>query len=320
MSGINMRAMRVSTKLKKKGILRELRRSSLFYLLLLPTFALILTFNYYPALSAIYHAFFKWSVIEKEIFIGLDNFKRMVRDPILGTSIVNLLQLVGVRVVISVVVPFTVAELFFAVKNMRVQYWYRVVILLPMIVPGMVNLLIWQFIFSPHLGMINSFLGALGLERFQNDWLGNPNTALYSLMFRGFPWLVGRGVAGAGVLIFLAGLFAIPQSLMDSAKLDGVTGFRRIFYLDIHFVIGQIKLFIILGFINGMQNFGEILVLTQGGPINRTMTPALHMYYEAFSYDRLGYASSIGFAMFLILLILTYINMRFVKSKTEYEA
>ena len=299
----------------KGAFLRSVKKALPFYAILLPTFALIITFNYYPAGSAIFHSFFRWSVIEPTKFVGFQHFQTMAADPVLRTSIGNLLQLVAFRVFIAVVVPFIVAELMFSVRNKKVQYYYRIMVLLPMIVPGIVIMLIWRFIYNPHIGLANALLEGVGLGNLTNDWLGNPDTALYSLMFMRFPW-----VAGTGVLIYLAGLYSIPESLMDATKLDGVGRFRRIFVLDIHFVVGQIKLFIVLGFITGLQYFGEQLIMTQGGPVNRTMTPALHMYFEAFTYDRLGYASAIGFSMFVVLLILTYINLRFIKSKTEYVA
>jgi ABC-type sugar transport system permease subunit len=133
-------------------------------------------------------------------------------------------------------------------------------------------------------------------------------------MFIGFPFL-----AGTSVLIYLAGLMSISTEVIESAKLEGATGFSRIRHIDVPLLTGQIKLFLVLGIIGNVQRFGDIFILTQGGPGFSTNVPGLVMYYAAFSSNQLGYAAAIGLVMFVVILLFTVIVMRFIRSSTEFE-
>ena len=133
--------------------------------------------------------------------------------------------------------------------------------------------------------------------------------------FVGFPF-----VAGLNLLIYLAGLDNIPGEVIDAALLDGATGWRRFWRIDVPFITGQIKLIVILTMITQIQGFQTIILLTQGGPGYSTTVPGWVMYQNAFQFGRMGYASAIGVAMFIVMLIMTAINMRFLRSSVEYEA
>jgi len=314
-------------------------RRKFIYLALLPTFVLLGTFNYYPAISAIYHSFYEWDGVTTERFIGVDNFTRMASDELLigltpqpeddswwahlrawlkgwsKSAISHMIVLVAAGVLISITVPLLAAELIFHLRSERWRYWYRVLFVVPMVVPGMVTLLIWQFIYDGEIGLLNSILGAVGLEALTHAWLGEPSTALYAVIGVGFPW-----VAGLGFLIYLAGLENIPESLLDAAAIDGAGALTRFWRVDLPLIMGQIKLLVILAVIGGVQGFQGILVLTMGGPGTATTVPGLHMYLSAFSSERMGYACAIGLAMFILILALTIVNMKYLRSSVEYEA
>jgi ABC-type sugar transport system permease subunit len=134
-------------------------------------------------------------------------------------------------------------------------------------------------------------------------------------MFIGFPW-----VSGVAVLIYLAALNNIGEDILDAAKLDGAMGFTRVRTVDFPLVLGQVKLLSVLAIIGSLQGYAMQLVLTKGGPGYATEVPGLVMYQEAFSYQRLGYACSIGLVLFLVILALTYLNLRYVRSSVEYQA
>ena len=285
------------------------------YLYLVPTFFVLAIFSYYPPLSAFYHAFFDWDGVTTPRFIGLGNFREMAQDPVLLGSIPNLIKLVLASLVTGLTAPLLVAELIFSLRGGRAAYFYRLFYVMPVVVPTIVTLLLWQFIFDPNVGPVNGILGGAGLISPQTDWFGDPHIALYTLMLVGFPW-----VQGVNVLIYLAGLQNIPASVHDAALLDGATGWRRLRYIDLPLVMGQVKLLLILGIIGGVQGFSLQFVLTQGGPGNATMVPGYLMYQTAFQGNRFGYGSAIGLALFLVILLFTYLNMRFVRTSTEYEA
>jgi ABC-type sugar transport system permease subunit len=182
------------------------------------------------------------------------------------------------------------------------------------VAPLVVVILLWKFIYDPSVGLLNTLLGAVGLSALQHAWLGEFGTALPALMFIGFPF-----ASGTSVLIYLAGLMNIPSEVMEAASLDGATGVRRILHVDLPLLMGQVKLFIVLGIIGGVQAFEIPLILTQGGPGWATEVPGLRMYQVAFEDNRFGYASAIGFVLFLVVLLLTFITFRFIRS-SESEA
>jgi len=305
----------VQTSVKKKGSNRRLLLSSLqAYLFLLPTFALIGLFSYYPALLALYHSLTDWNGILLADYVGLNNFREMLNDQVLLASLGNMVTVAIWSLVVTLTVPLLVAELIYSLRNNRAQYWYRLLFVAPIVVPFVVTLLVWRFIYDPDLGLLNALLERLGIS-FQSRWLGDPDLALYCLLFIGFPF-----AAGTNVLIYLAGLQSIGESVIDAAKLDGAIGLRRMISIDLPLIMGQVRLLGILSLIGGIQGFGAQLVLTRGGPGYATMVPGMWMYETAFSYSRMGYASAIGTSMFVVILGLTLVIMRSVESSTDYTA
>jgi len=290
---------------KKKGI----------YPFIIPTFLLLVTFSYYPIFSAFYHSLFDWMGDGQSIWVGLANFKELFSDPVMGESSVNAVKLILFGIAVSVIVPLAAAELIFHIKSKRIQYIYRVLFVVPMVVPIIVILLIWGIIYDYEIGVINQLMRAVGLGNCVQAWLADPKLVLYSLMFLGFPW-----VGGFSLLIYSAGLQGISHDVLDSCKIDGASGLRRIFHIDIPLIMGQIKLLVVLGFIGGVQGFQTQLLLTGGGPGYASMVPGMYLYENAITYDRMGYACAIGVVLFIIVLTLTYANMKYLKSSTEYEA
>lgn len=283
------------------------------YAMILITFVMLATFNYYPALSGLYRAFFRYDVGLKPVWVGLDHFIRLfTADDIFQKSIGNVAFLATWNVIKALTFPFLVAELIFGLSNAKHKYFYRLAIIVPIVVPGMVNLLLWQFIYDGTYGLLNNLLVALGKPEWQRAWLGDPRVALYAVTFMGFPW-----VGGINVLIYLAGLQSITNEIIDSAKIDGCTGARRIWYIDMPLIKGQFKFMLITSIMGGLQGWGAMFVMTRGGPGTATMVPGLWLYNNAFFWGRMGYASAIGMVMFIVIMILTIINMRAIRSSTE---
>lgn len=281
------------------------------YLMLLPTFVLLLTFNYYPAFMGLYRSFFIWDVGLPAEFVGLGNFTKLFgEDLVFRKSLGNVAILTIWRVISGVTIPFLVAELIFNLRNHVSQYTYRVLMILPTVVPGIVHLLLWQFIYDGTHGLLNAILAGVGLESWQQPWLGNPKTSLYAVTFMGFPW-----VSGVTVLIYMAGLQGISREIIDSAAVDGATGLRRIWSIDLPLIMGQIKLITVLAVIGGLQGWVGIFVMTNGGPGTASMVPGLWMYNNAFLWNKMGYASAIGMFLFILIFSMTLINMKFVKSE-----
>ena len=293
-----------------RRLLKQIYRSRASYLMLLPTFALLLVFNYYPAVSGLYHSLYRWNPGSESFFIGFANFAQMASDQLLLVGIPHLLIMMAFGVVLGGVgAPLLIAELMFFVKSQRAQYWYRVLFIVPLVIPAVAGLLIWQNMYDPNVGLINETLRAIGLGNWAQDWLGNPRLALGSLIFMGFPW--ANIIA---ILVFYAGLQAIPGDLIDAGKVDGAKLGTIIRHIHVPMLTGQFKFILVTSVIGGLQAFGVQLVMTGGGPENATFVPGLEMYYAATKYDQLGYSAAISVTMFIIILILTIVQMRFIKS------
>lgn len=257
-----------------------------------------------------FHSFFDWDLVGQKEFIGLQNFREIFSDRVFLSSIPTLIILTIPKLLIGVIAPLIMAEMIFAVKNVRLKYWYRVLILLPMVIPGVVGTLIWKFVYDPSQGLITNLARMFGfLDGSQAlDWLGNPSTVIPSIIFMGFPW-----IGGTAVLIYMAGLLNISSEVIESSIIDGCGVLRRIWKIDLPLLIGQIRFFVITGLIGLVQDFSIQLVITKGGPGYETYVPAYHLYMMAFQSGRMGYASAIGVVMFLFIFALSLFAHKYLK-------
>lgn len=291
---------------------RELWRARLSYAFLLPTVALLLVFNYYPAFSGIYHAFTEWSPGIETTWVGFDQFRDLRDNRYFWAGIGNLLILVGTGF-LKLVVPLAVAEMIFHVTSSRLGYAFRTLFVLQVIVPGVVGVLLWVNVYDPNIGLANQTLRAIGLDGWTRSWLGDAGTAIWSIVFIGFPW-----VSAFALLIFYGGLISIPSEIFDSAALDGASTMRRIINIDLPLLLAQVRLLLILTFIATVQEFAAIFLTTGGGPGSATYVPSLELYYQAVRFNNFGAASAIGAVLFIVILGGTIINLRYVKSSVEY--
>ena len=294
-------------------MLKSYKKSDLFgYFWILPAFLLICVFSVYPALSALLHSFTEWDLVNVE-FIGIDNFKRLFSDKILWYSCGNLLLLLSPGLEWGNLAPLTLAELLHNLKSEKWSNAYRFIFVIPTLVPGMVNMLIWtKIVFNPFpSGLVNSILGSL-FGASAKGWYFDENLALLSMVLTGFPW-----AAGTSFLIYLAGLNNISESVYEALDLDGITAWKRVFYIDLPLLKSQIKYFVMMGIIGAMQSFSMQLAFTKGGPNYATTVPGYYMYDRAFFGSEFGYAAAIGFFLFVVTLIVTIINNKFMKSTEE---
>lgn len=292
------------------------RKSDYFgYVWLAPAFVLMCIFSIYPALSALYHSFTDWNIYNSSltVFTGLANFQRLFTDYIFWKSCLNLIILIVTGMIFGNVAALGLAELLHSLKSIKSSSVYRFLFIIPTLVPGMVNMLIWTQIIlsSSPIGLMNTILAAFGVETL--GWYYSESTAMISMIITGFPW-----VSGTSFLIYLAGLNNIPDSVYEALELDGAGTWKRIFWIDLPLIKSQIKYFVMMGIIGGMQSFDMQLVFTSGGPNYATIVPGYYMYERAFMGNQFGYAAAIGFVIFAVTLILTIINNKFMKSTEEF--
>jgi len=284
------------------------------YLLLLPTFLLLSIFNVVPFVLAFAASFTRYEVGESPEFIGLANYRDYLSDPTLFISFRNMLFLTSFAVVMTIVVPLTVAKLIFSLSSDRARYFYRVLFLIPIVVPGVAIVMIWKGMIYGDDGMVNEFLKVIGLNDHTHGWLSHPRTVLWACALVGLPF-----ANGIQILIYYAGLSSIPESVHEAAFLDGASGVRKFFTIDVPMVLSQIKLLVILTIIAGVQGFEGLFILTRGGPGFKSMVPGLWMYFNAFSFQRMGYACAIGVILFLLILAVTVLNLRYFRTAEELQ-
>jgi raffinose/stachyose/melibiose transport system permease protein len=288
-------------------LLKAIWANKFVYLFLVPLLIPIVIFGYLPAIQA-----FSLSIIsERGKFTGIENFVILFTDKILGKSAVNMIWLLLVSMLTANIPAFIMAELLYSIKSRQMSSLYRFLFIIPMMIPAAVTMLLWRYLMlDPLNGLINVVLIKFGIAPL--GWLGEVKTALPGLMLVGFPWM-----AGTNLLIYLAGIQNIPESVIESAILDGARILRRIFMIDIPLLVGQIKLLIVLGIIGGIQGFQLQYIMTvdgAGGPAYATMVPGLWMYRRAFQFSDFEYASTIGVVMFLVILFFSYLNIKFIHS------
>ncbi|MBJ9990868.1 DUF5711 family protein [Paenibacillus sp. S28] len=299
--------------LKKRNrlvIFRQIWKSKYIYLGLAPTFILVFVFLYYPAFSGLFHSLYDWQPGGRTTFVGLANFERMIHDPYVIKGMGNLLILIITGLIKAIIPALITAELIFHLRSKRLQYGFRTAFTASMVIPGVALLLIWQNLYDPNVGLINNVLELIGLGSWAHGWLGDPNTALWAIIFIGFPFI---GILQ--LLVFYAGLLSIPNELIESAKMDGANLWRIIRSIHLPLLGGQFKFLIILTLIGIIQDFNGIMIVTGGGPMDSTYVPALQMYYAATKFNDLGYASALGVSMFLAILAITVVNMKLIKTE-----
>lgn len=297
------------------------------YLLVVPSIIFVGLFSYFPAISAIYHSLFEWQGGEFKQFVGLQNFQRAFTDEVLWGSFL----VIGILIVANIfkMIPsIFVAVMVHRLRSDKWQYWYRVLLVLPMIVPGLVTLFIWKFFFDPNLGVLNKVLDVTGLKSllvfldqrlfqwgiFESGvpiaWLSQPDLIVPSLIIWGFPW-----IGAVGVLIYLAGLQGIGAEVYEAAELDGVNGWQKFLYIEFPLIMTQVRLSLVLLIIATLQGFGlQLLLLGEGGGAGgRGMVPGLWMFNRAFVAGEFGYACALGIILFVFILGLTYINNKYVR-------
>lgn len=285
------------------------------YAMLSPTFGLLAVFSLVPFIWAFATSFYDYEVGGESRFVGLANYLEYLHDPTLASSFANLIFLTIFGIVVVMTAPLAVAKLIFSLKSERARHLYRVLFLIPIVVPGVASLMIWQGMIYNDTGLVNETLRMFGRDDLTRGWLSDPRTALWAVMFIGFPF-----AGGINILIYYAGLAGISDSVHEAAELDGARGIVKFLKIDVPLVMSQIKLLTILTVVGTVQGFEGMFILTKGGPGFKTMVPGLWMYMNAFSFQRMGYACAIGVVLFLLILGLTVLNMRYFRSSEELTA
>ena len=304
------------TKRSVKITLQKIWKARTAYLFLSPLLIGVICFCYYPPILAIIRSFTGWKIgaLNAAYSFSLDNYIRLFSDEVFFDSIWNMLYINIPKLLIGIVVPLIMAEMLFWVKRKKLSAVYRVLVLLPIITPGVISTYIWTYIYRTD-GMLNGILNLFGFDS-EISWLNNAQTVIPSIIFMGFPW-----IGGTSVLIYMSGLMNIPNEIGEAARLDGAGTMRIIWSLHMPSLVGQIRYFLVFGLIGAFQDYGIQVVLSGSGAVQKDiinsaiMVPGYYMYRQAFSEGDLGYACSIGTIIFMFVLLITAITFKTFNAK-----
>jgi putative chitobiose transport system permease protein len=277
------------------------------YLFIIPAAIVVSTFVLYPALKAIYLSFTNFNMISEAGFVGFANYINVWRDPFFWAALKNTLLYMIVVVPVLVFAPIFLA----AIVNKQIPgiALFRAAIYLPVITSLVISGLIWKWVYEEK-GILNFFLIASGITDTPVAFLTDPANALFSVM----AVTIWSGM-GYYMVIYLAGLQSIPRHLYEVAEVEGVSKFKQMIYITIPLLRPSIAVVTVMSSIAAMKVFEEVYVMTQGGPMDSTKTLVYAIYESAFTEFEMGYASAIGVILFLLTLIFSLINLKFLSEK-----
>src|SRR5918998_2472658 len=262
-----------------------------------------------PMLFSAWLSLTEWDLLSPPEFVGLDNYRTMVQDPLFWQSLRVTFYFTLVSVPLFQALAFAVALLM----NVKVRgiTIFRTLYYLPSIVPVVANALLFSWIFNSDFGLLNAVLRAVGLPKVL--WLQDPRWAMPALITMSL-W----GIGGA-MLIYLAGLQGVPQQLYEAAEIDGANAWHRFRHVTVPMMCPVIFFNLLLGLIGALQTFTQGYIITNGGPQNSTLFYALYLYRQAFTNFKMGYAAALAWVLFVIVLILSVLVFRTLGRQVYYE-
>lgn len=271
------------------------------YLFLAPYLLLFGVFLLAPAAWGVAMSFTEWDILGSPTWIGLDNFRELAGDPLFHRSVINTLYFVVLAAVPLIALGLALALLMN--QRLRGRTVARAVVFLPHVVMISAVGIIWGWVLDTNFGLLNDYLSRIGLPAV--GWLSSPNVAMISIAMTTVWWVVGTNM-----VIYLAGLQDIPEELYDAAKVDGAGGWP--IFRDVTFpMLLPVNAFVFpLTVIACWRVFGQVYVLTQGGPGDQTFVLAQYIYVTAFQNFRMGTASAAAVVLLLITLAFTLVQLR----------
>ena len=272
------------------------------YLFLLPNFLGFLVFSLFPILASFALTLTDWNLIGERKFVGLDNFRRLLSDELFWKTARNTFYYTVAAVPAGVFIAFWLALLLN--RQMRGVVFFRTIFFLPHVTLTVAIALVWAWIYHPELGLLNFGLSLVGIDG--PRWLQSTAWAMPAVVIMS-NW---KGI-GYAMLVFLAGLQAIPQDLVEAATVDGASWFQRLRHIVVPLLAPTTFFILVTSFIGAMQAFDQFYVMTQGGPAYSTTTLVMYVFQNGFQWFRMGYAATVAVALFACIFAVTALQWRF---------
>lgn len=275
----------------------------------LPGIILVLAVHYVATTIGGFFAFTDWSGIGTFAWIGFDNFVKIFGDPTQIGSLGNTLFLAFVSVILS-----NIAGLALALglnRGLKTRYALRVLFFMPVVLSPLAVAYVWKFIFD-YNGPINVFLRALGLDEFARAWVADPMWAIWTILVV----VVWQNI-GFAMVIYMAGLAAVPVEIEEAAAIDGANLWQRFWHVTLPSIRPAVAIATTLGLVNGLRIFDQIMAMTGGGPAGATETLATQVYKESFALGNFGYGAALALLLTVIILVFAIIQQRLTNGRPE---
>lgn len=284
------------------------------FLFALPWIIGFLIFSVYPIFMSGYYSFTDFSAIKDPVFVGLENYKSLLKDPLFYKSMTNTLIYVLFSVTVGIFLALIIASMLN--KKWKGRTIFRAVFFLPSVVPVVASTMIWVWVFDPSHGYLNRFLKLFGVSTI--NWLGDPYWTMASVV------MITLWGMGSSMVIFLAAMQDVPTELYEAAGIDGAGVTAKFFNITLPGIAHVVLYQVILALINGFQYFTQVYIIIRaqsgnisqginGGPRDSLMMYPLYLFYNAFTELKMGKAAAMSWILFLVVSFITFVLLKVSK-------
>lgn len=274
------------------------------FLLVSPYILHLLLFVLFPVIFSIVLTFHKWNIISPMEFVGMANYDRLLHDRLFGRSLWNTFLFLLLHIPLQIGIALGLAQIL----NERIvlRTFFRASFFLPVVISGVVVTMVWQQLFGLETGLLNRLLTAVGMPRV--GWLSEPDVAIFSIAIMA-TW---KNV-GLYVILFLVGLQSVPRSHYEAASVEGASRWQQFRFITLPAINPTLFMVVVLSTIGGLNLFIEPYIMTDGGPLNTTLSAMLYIYRQAFGYYQMGYSATMGLAFALLIMVIVAIQKKIIE-------
>jgi raffinose/stachyose/melibiose transport system permease protein len=298
-----------SSTSRRRSRTRARRDAMTAYALLIPAALFYLAFQFLPIIGAFVLSLFSWNGINlsQATYVGFSNFSQLVQDPYFWQSLRNNVYVALAVLAFQCVGSFLLAGVIHAgIRGARV---FRVVFFAPVVVSSVAVAMMAIFVFSPSIGLVNTFLRGVGLGALAQPWLGSPTWALPSVivtyLLQGF---------GFNVVLFLSALQQVPPEICEAALIDGASQRSVLWQVVLPMIRPVASVIVLLSVISAFRIFDTVYILTSGGPFHASDVLVTYLFDQAFNGNMVGYGDAVGVTLFLIIFVLALIQLRLTRA------
>ena len=285
-------------KVKSKTQNRKMRKRLTIGLFIAPALIVYALYVIYPILTTLNYSFFEWNGVSEKVYIGMDNYIRMVNDPIFWASLKNNMWVVFASVFVQIPLGLIMALLLFApIRGIRL---FNGVYFIPFLMSTVAVGMLWGLMYDPINGAINQMINLFGFENIA--WLSEKNIAIFSVLT-----VIVWQFSPFYMILFKAGIVGISEEMYEAAEIDGANYFQKFLKITLPLLAPTIVTSSILAIVGSLKSFDLFYIMTGGGPNHGTEILGTYMYKQAFVNYNMGYGSAIAFIMFLIALVVVVI-------------